>query len=165
MPASKGEEDPDFNPSLLLPPSSSTLLSMSEYIRRLERQASAIEELQSSIFQRLKEARRNEAASISDEYFAAVSQCFTIVKAAYDTKPDNLEEILEKGEEVLSQAVIFAYRGSENPMSETQVFSQFPSFAHEDGSRPLIKWAGLPEGSRRQSLMFLCVLETDSLCP
>ncbi|KAH6913306.1 WD40-repeat-containing domain protein [Coprinopsis sp. MPI-PUGE-AT-0042] len=121
-------------------------LSMSGYTHRLEQQALVIEDIQSSIFDQLAKAARNETASLKDEYLNAVSQCFAIVKEAYDTKPENLEEILEQAEDILSDAVIFAYQGNEDRSSETQVFSQFPSFAHEDGSRPLIKWTSLPEG-------------------
>lgn len=45
-----------------------------------------------------------------------------------------LDEVLQTAEDILSDAIVFAYRGEGGSNRETEVFSQFPSFAHEDGT-------------------------------
>jgi hypothetical protein len=116
---------------------------MSGYIHRLEQQASAIEELQSTVLDRIED---DETELARAEYLSAVSECFAIAKAACDTKPENLDEVLQTAEDILSDAIVFAYRGEGDPSRETEVFTQFPSFAHEDATRPLVGWKSLPEG-------------------
>ncbi|EAU85556.1 hypothetical protein CC1G_06269 [Coprinopsis cinerea okayama7 len=113
-------------------------MGKSEAMERLECLHEDFKSLQEELPDRMEDVEtQSQEGEVKDEYIEILSEFTAIIEVAEEEKAEDLEAIIQKADDIFSEAIAFA-DANDNDHSAIQLFYAMHSFAHNDETRPLL---------------------------